>query len=98
MRHAPLRELAKVIRSKNSGPFEITFDVLFDSKQIYEQVKNSGALTREGMAKTYGVSLDDIIVFMSFDPAMAFEMTLRRHWAQVSIGDRDTSVAQAQAQ
>src|SRR5687767_14241133 len=97
MRHAPLRELAKVIRSKNSGPFEITFDVLFDSKQIYKQVKNSGALTREGMAKTYGVSLDDIIVFMFFDPAMAFKMTLRRHWAQGSIGERDTFGAQQHA-
>jgi hypothetical protein len=94
MRHVPLRDLAKVIRSKNSGPFEITFDVLFDRKPIYEQVKNSGALTREGMARTYGVSQEDIIVFMFFDPAMAFKLTLRRHWAQGSIGERDTFGAQ----
>jgi hypothetical protein len=97
MRHVPLRDLAKVIRSKNSGPFEITFDVLFDHKPIYEQVKNSGALTREGMARTYGVSQDDIIVFMFFDPAMAFKLTLRRHWAQGSIGERDTFGAQQHA-
>ena len=24
-----LRELAKVVRSKNAGPYEITFDVMF---------------------------------------------------------------------
>ena len=28
----PLRELAQVIRSKNAGPFELTFDILFDRK------------------------------------------------------------------
>ena len=92
-----LTDYAKVIRSKNSGPFEITFDVLFDSKQIYEQVKDSGALTKEGMAKTYGVSLDDVIVFMFFDPALAFKLTLRRRWAQGSTGERDTFGAQQHA-
>jgi len=97
MRHKPLRELAKVIRSKNSGPFEITFDVLFDSKPIYEQVKNSGALTKEGLAKTYGVPLDDVIIFMFFDPALAFKLTLRRGWAQGSVGERDTFGAQQHA-
>ncbi|MDR5825961.1 DUF4387 family protein, partial [Caballeronia sp. LZ043] len=30
-----LRELAKVVRSKNSGPFEITFDVIFDEPTLY---------------------------------------------------------------
>ena len=97
MRQVPLRDLAKVIRSKNSGPFEITFDVLFDSKQTYEQVKHSGALTKEGLAKTYGVSLDDVIVFMFFDPALAFKLTLRRQWAQGSTGERDTFGAQQHA-
>jgi hypothetical protein len=97
MRQVPLRDLAKVIRSKNSGPFEITFDVLFDSKKTYEQVKNSGALTKEGLAKTYGVALDDVIIFMFFDPALAFKLTLRRHWAQGSTGERDTFGAQQHA-
>ena len=33
-----LRDLAKVIRSKNSGPFEITFDVIFAESAPYELV------------------------------------------------------------
>jgi len=41
----PLRELAQVIRSKNAGPFELTFDILFNRKAAYEEVKKSGALT-----------------------------------------------------
>ncbi|NIA71462.1 DUF4387 domain-containing protein [Pelagibius litoralis] len=40
-----LSELARTIRSKNAGVNEITFDVVFRTAEIYEQVKRSGALT-----------------------------------------------------
>jgi len=40
----PLRELAQVIRSKNAGPFEVTFDIMFDDPAKYEHVKKSGAI------------------------------------------------------
>ena len=43
MRNATLRDIAKVIRSKNSGPFEVTFDVIFDDDDAYARVKRSGA-------------------------------------------------------
>jgi hypothetical protein len=93
----PLKDLAKVVRSKNSGPFEITFDVIFDRKDVYERVKSSGALTREVITGIYGVPPEDIITFMFFDPAMAFKFTLRRGWAQGSVGERDTFGAQQHA-
>ena len=32
MAEKKLYDIAKIIRSKNSGPFEITLDVLFDTK------------------------------------------------------------------
>ena len=38
-----LGELAKVLRSKNSGPFEITLDALFDDNEKYHHVKDSAA-------------------------------------------------------
>ena len=62
MRDIPLRELAKVIRSKNAGPFEVTFDVIFDRKSAYEEVKASGALTAEKLARLYNIPVDDILV------------------------------------
>ena len=97
MRNARLRDLAKVIRSKNSGPFEITFDVIFDDQDIYRRVKESGALDEAKMARLYNVPPGDIIVCMFFDPAMAFKLTLRRAWAQGSVGERDTFGAQQHA-
>ena len=51
----PLRELAQVIRSKNAGPFELTFDIIFDRKAAYEEVKASGALTAEKLAGLYNI-------------------------------------------
>ncbi len=33
-----LSDLATVIRSKNAGPFELTFDVLFANQDDYQQV------------------------------------------------------------
>lgn len=89
-----LGQLAQVIRSKNSGPFEITFDVIFDSLDVYERVKDSGVLQREKLANLYRVSPDDIVTFMFFDPARAFKLTLRRPWPQGSVGERDTFGAQ----
>lgn len=41
-----LKDLAKIIRSKHSGPSGITFDVMFDSIACYQRVKNSGVLSR----------------------------------------------------
>jgi Domain of unknown function (DUF4387) len=92
-----LRDLAKVIRSKNSGPFELTFDVIFADPAPYERVKASGVLTRELVCSLYSVPPDDIVSFMFFDPALAFKFTLRRGWAQGSIGERDTFGTQQHA-
>lgn len=93
----PLKDLAKVVRSKNSGPFEITFDVIFDDDAAYRRVKASGALDASRLARLYGVSGQDVIVCMFFDPARAFKLTLRRGWAQGSVGERDTFGAQQHA-
>ncbi|HZZ09429.1 MAG TPA: DUF4387 domain-containing protein [Paraburkholderia sp.] len=89
-----LRELAQVIRSKNSGPFEITFDVIFANTAHYERVKASGVLTPELVCRLYNVEPSAIIAFMFFDPARAFKFSLRRGWAQGSVNERDTFGAQ----
>lgn len=92
-----LVDLAHVLRSKNSGPFEITFDVLFDDDAVYERVKGCQALHTARMAELFGVPVEDVIVCMFFDPARAFKLTLRRSWAQGSVGERDTFGAQQYA-
>jgi hypothetical protein len=92
-----LRDLAQVVRSKNSGPFEITFDVIFDDERVYERVKQSGALTPERVCALYNVAAADLLTFMFFDPARAFKFSLKRGWAQGSVAERDTFGAQQHA-
>ena len=50
-RMTTLAELARLIRSKNAGPFELTFDIMFDDAATYERVKRSGAV-RDDLAWT----------------------------------------------
>jgi len=56
-----LYDLAKVLRSKNAGPFELTLDVIFESKESYFLVKNSGVITRELICKLYNIKGDRCI-------------------------------------
>ena len=90
-------QLAQVIRSKNSGPFEITFDVIFDDRETYQKVKDSGVLTVNLVCSLYGVQPSDIRAFTFFNPAQAFKFTLKRGWPQGSSGERDTFGTQQHA-
>ncbi|PYU74343.1 MAG: DUF4387 domain-containing protein [Acidobacteria bacterium] len=48
-----LWEFTKLIRSKNAGPFELTFDIMFKDADSFHQVMKSGALTPELIAHLY---------------------------------------------
>lgn len=50
-----LYELAKLIRSKNAGPFMVTLDVLFPDHETYQAVLATGALDAAKIAALYGV-------------------------------------------
>jgi hypothetical protein len=86
---ARLIDLAKVVRSKNAGPFELTFDIMFDDAANYERVKKSGVINAHRIARIYGVRLDDVLVCRPYDPAVAFKITIRRPVGSGDITDRD---------
>ena len=88
-RSVPLRELADIIRSKNAGPFRITLDVLFSDPGRYRLVRDSGAVTRETVAKAYGIDPQEITSFFQIDMANAIKITLRRPRAQGAFGESD---------
>lgn len=92
-----MQHAAKVIRSKNSGPFELTLDIMFDDARVYQRVKQADLLTNEVIRRLYHVSDEDIITNMYFDPALAWKCTLKRPWAQGSVGERDTLGTQQHA-
>ena len=92
-----LGELAKTVRSKNAGTDRITFDVIFADTESYRFVKASGALSREAVARLYGVSEERVTDFVTFDPAMAIKFTIARKRPSGSPGDPDIFGAQQYA-
>lgn len=55
-----LYEGAKLIRSKNAGPFAITFDIIFPSHEQFKKIASCHALAVEHVAALLGVPLDKI--------------------------------------
>ena len=84
-----LYDLATTIRSKNAGVNQITFDIIFPNAENYRRVLKSNVITRESMAKLYGVPESRISDFVTFDPANAIKFTMYRLRPGGSPGDWD---------
>lgn len=84
-----LSDIAKTIRSKNAGVDKITFDIIFTHREPYERVKRAQIITRETMARLYGIAPDRICDFVEFDPANAIKFTIYRPRPSGSAGDPD---------
>ena len=93
----PLRELASVIRSKNAKPYRLTLDVLFERRDVFEHVRDAGALSETAVAAAYGISEEQITSSFVFDAGMGFKFTLMRPRVQGSVGDSDIYGAQQHA-
>ena len=91
-----LAELARLIRSKNAGPFELTFDIMFDDALTYERVKRSGALSQEIVAKIYALPVNDVKFFFC-DHARAIKATIPRPYFQGDPRDSDSHGGQQYA-
>ncbi len=90
-------EAAKVIRSKNSGPFELTFDIMFKNKEYFEEFKNKQIINKAQFAKLYGIPEDDVETIVWFSPANAVKVTIKRPWASGAPGETDIYGAQQHA-
>jgi hypothetical protein len=85
---AKLGELARLIRSKNAGPFELTFDIMFDDQETFQRVKRSNALSREVIGEIYRVPLQDVKFFV-VPEALAFKASIPRPRFQGDLLDSD---------
>ncbi|HVZ45193.1 MAG TPA: DUF4387 domain-containing protein [Ramlibacter sp.] len=89
-----LGNLAAIVRSKNAGPYRLTFDVLFDREENYLAVSRSGALSAESVARAYGVDAKQVSSFFEIPVARAFKITFVRPHAQCGEGETDVYGAQ----
>ncbi len=93
---ARIRDIAKACKSKNAGPFEVTIDVVFDDRALFERVRKSGILGPALFARLYKVRPEDVL-FTEYPAGNAFKATLPRLVASGDIGDTDVYGAQQHA-
>ena len=83
-----IADVAALVRSKNAGPFWLTFDIMMDNDADYQLVKRSGVITKELIAKLYNQPIDDVIV-VEHDSAQAIKVSFPRPTSTGSPEDRD---------
>jgi hypothetical protein len=84
-----LSDFAAIIRSKNAGPYRLTLDILFRDDATYAAVRDSGAVTRESVARAYGVATDQISSMFLMPAGRAIKITFKRPIGQGDFGDSD---------
>lgn len=90
-----VKDVALVIRSKNAGPYELTFDLMFPDEEIYNEVK--GSITKEKIATLYQIEQDKVLSIVHFAPAYAVKITIVRPRASGDLGETDVYGAQQHA-
>jgi hypothetical protein len=92
-----LTDIASVIRSKNSGPYELTLDIIFKDREWYEKIKRAGLINRSLISRIYDLPEEDVRDIIEFDPAGAIKINLKRPIVSGNVGDTDIYGAQQHA-
>src|SRR5260370_38432749 len=86
-----LWQFTKLIRSKNAGPFELTFDIMFKDRDSFEQVLESGALSVETLPQLYRTD-PQRVRFFRIDKLFAIRITIPRRGFSGDVRDTDIDV------
>ena len=92
-----LVDIAHVIRSKNSGPYELTFDIIFKEHEMYKKVAAAKIFNPSMFAALYGIKENTVMEVVNFDPAKAIKITIERPLCSGNLGETDVYGAQQHA-
>jgi hypothetical protein len=92
-----LIDIAEIIRSKNSGPYELTFDIVFKDWEMYEKVCRAGVINKRLISELYHVPVEKVINVVEFKPAKAIKSTIVRPIPSGELGETDVYGAQQHA-
>ncbi|MDR3116179.1 MAG: DUF4387 domain-containing protein [Treponema sp.] len=92
-----LVDITEIIRSKNSGPYELTIDLMFSTFDWYQKVCAAGVINEALVCRLYKINATDIINIINFDPAKAIKVTIKRPLCSGDIGETDVYGAQQHA-
>ncbi len=89
-----LIDVCTVIRSKNSGPYELTFDIIFKDRETFNKVCASKVINEKLIAGLYGIPVEKVINIVEFIPAKAIKATIERPLCSGDPGETDVYGAQ----
>jgi SM-20-related protein len=92
-----LRDIALVVRSKNTSPFTYALDIMFREASDYEHFKSQQLVDAALIGRLYAIPRDQVLDVIYFDPAMAIKICLVREIPSGAPGDRDVYGAQQHA-
>ncbi len=84
-----LADLAAIVRSKNAGPFRLTFDILFDDEPTFLAVVAADAINPDRVAAAFGVDPARVSSIHVLPEGLAIKVTLLRPRAQCAAGETD---------
>jgi hypothetical protein len=93
---ALIKHVAKVCKSKNAGPFELTVDVVFEDAETFRRVQATGVLCAALFARLYNVP-EQRVLFTPYAAAFAFKATFPRLVPAGDFGDTDVYGCQQHA-
>ncbi len=86
-----VRELVRLVRAKNAGPFRLTIDCFCDSRASYERLRDG--LSADAVAARLGVPADGVSRY-AIDALRVVKFSLPRPLVQGAAADRDLHGAQ----
>ncbi len=92
-----LTDITNIIRSKNSGPYELTMDIMFKTRDDFKMVCSKKVINEELICELYKISKEDIINIVEFEPANAIKITIKRPICSGDLGETDVYGAQQHA-
>lgn len=84
-----LKDITQLIRSKNAGPFTLTFDFMYDRFEDYLKVRDSGVINQKVFSQLFGTSEEDVEIF-NVDAARGIKVTIPRPIIQGDLEDSDS--------
>lgn len=83
-----LIDLTSILRSKNAGPLNITFDIIFKDQESFCKVKNSGVINKKLISQLYKVDKEDVLI-LEYEVVKAIKITIPRKLTSGDIKDTD---------
>ena len=83
-----LYDMAKVCRSKNAGPFQLTIDLMFDDPEKYRKLLNSKVFNPKNIAMLYQIGPETVTI-KTFERILTVKVVMARKYSSGSPMDND---------